>query len=78
VSCPTVAGSSFGANSITCTATDGSGNQAPSPPITITVLEPLQVVFDPPIHGAAGAVNRFTVGQTIPHKVRLLDTRART
>jgi hypothetical protein len=76
VTCTPVSGNSFGDNTVaSCTATDGSGNRTTVPnPFHVTVLEPLQVVFDPPVSGAAGVTNRFKVGQTIPFKVHLVDT----
>jgi hypothetical protein len=73
---------------ITCTATDASSNTSTSN-FTVTVLSPLQVVFQSPLSDdniannftpdcadAAGTpqmMNYFTCGSTIPHKVKLLD-----
>jgi hypothetical protein len=69
VTCDPVAGNSFMTNHPTCTATDGSGNTTTAT-LTVNVLEPLQVVFDSPLSGATGT---FTVGRTIPLKVRLFE-----
>lgn len=58
----------FGSHTVTCSATDGSGNSA-SASYTVTVLEPLSVSFLPPV--SSTAVNKFKSTQTIPHKVSL-------
>ena len=72
VTCTTVAGTSYGANTVTCTATDASGNSS-SVALTLVVMQPLTVVFDPPLVGGGTVENRFTAGQTLVNKVRLLD-----
>jgi hypothetical protein len=77
-----------GTHTITATATDSSGNVSTCT-FTVTVLSSLRVSFAPPLDDdnvannntpdgtdAAGTfeiVNQFTAGQTIPHKVKLLD-----
>ncbi|HXJ56015.1 MAG TPA: immunoglobulin-like domain-containing protein, partial [Verrucomicrobiae bacterium] len=77
-----------GAHTITVTATDACGNTT-NRTFTVMVLSPLQVVFDSPLEddnlannttpdgadatGTPEIVNQFTSGQTIPHKVKLLD-----
>jgi len=71
VVCGSVAGNSFGANTVTCMATDASGNVS-TVTLRVNVLEPLQIVFDPPLVGA-GVNNLFRPGQAIPHKVQLFD-----
>jgi hypothetical protein len=77
--CTTVAGNAFGANAVTCTATDPWLNTS-TLTYTLVVLEPLRVVFTSPIADDnvaddytkdADATNRFQVGSTIPHKVTL-------
>ena len=70
VSCPTLAGNSYGANTITCTATDPSGNTS-SVSFTVTVLQPLTIVADPPLRD--GADNVAQRGSTVPVKVHLLN-----
>src|SRR5262249_14594145 len=80
VTCGTVAGTSFGANTVTCTATDASGNVATTT-ITVNVLQPLRITFQEPLEDDnvadnvdtdADIINVFKVGQTIPHQVKLL------
>jgi hypothetical protein len=79
LACTTVAGNAFGANAVTCTATDPWLNTS-SLSYTLVVLEPLRVVFTSPISDDnvaddytkdLDALNRFQVGSTIPHKVTL-------
>ncbi len=79
VSCTTVAGNSAGANTVTCTATDGAGNSSQAT-ITVNVLSPLRIAFASPlsddntaddITADADVANKFKVGQTVPHKVKL-------
>jgi hypothetical protein len=60
----------FGTTTVTCTATDSSGNST-SKSYTVTVLEPLSLSFLPPV--SSTAVNKFKVTQTIPHKVNLAN-----
>lgn len=74
VTCSPPSGSVLGAGShtITCTATDTSGNTSECE-FQVTVLMPLRVVFGPPLESGSNVVNRFTVNSTIPHKIKLLD-----
>ncbi len=81
VSCSSLPGNSFGANTVTCTATDTSGNSIAAN-WEVDVLQPLHVVFAPPLadDNIADDVNIdtdvnnvFRPGQTIPHKITLLD-----
>src|SRR5262249_10872456 len=72
VTCTTVAAATEGANPIPCPATDASGN-ASHVTLSLVVLPPLTVVVDPPLTGGGVVENRFTAGQVLPHKVRLLD-----
>ena len=81
VTCPSLPGNSFGDNTVTCTATDGSGNSS-TVDIVVTVLEPLRVAFRPPleddnvaddIQTDADVRNLFKSGQTIPHKTKLYN-----
>lgn len=70
-----------GAHTVTCTATDDSGNVS-TDSFTLTVLEPLQIIFEQPpladdnvrddIELDADAVNRFKVGRKIPVKAKIL------
>jgi hypothetical protein len=80
VTCAALAGTSFGANAVLCTATDAAGN-ATQISVTVHVLQPLRVVFTPPlsddnaandVNTDADVANLFNPGQGIPHKVRLL------
>jgi hypothetical protein len=80
VTCP-LAGTSYGTNAVTCTATDPSGNHT-STTITVNLVAPLRVVFQPPladdnvaddINTDADVANVFQVKQTIPHQVKLLS-----
>jgi len=81
VSCDALSGASFGSNLVHCTATDASGNVTHAN-LVVNVLQPLHVIFDPPlkddnvaddVNTDADVNNLFTVGQVIPHNVRLLD-----
>ena len=72
----------LGLNTIQSTATDASGNSSDTS-FTVTVLEPLQVIFEQPpldddnarddIDGDNDIANKFKVGQVIPVKVKILD-----
>jgi len=78
-----------GVHTVNCTASDHCGNASSSCSFTVTVLAPLQVVFRPPLNddniannfapdcadapGTTPIVNKFTPGQTIPHKVKIYD-----
>ncbi len=79
VSCTPVAGDSIGANTSTCTATDGSGNQTTAT-IAIHVVAPLRLAFRSPleddnaaddIETDADVANVFEVKRTIPNKVKV-------
>jgi hypothetical protein len=69
VACTQVPGDSFGANTVTCTATDGSGNPTQAT-MTVNVLPPLRVAFLEPL-ADAGIANLFEVKSTIPNKIKL-------
>ena len=78
VACTPVPGAA-GTHTSTCTATDGSGNQATAT-IQITVLAPLRLAFESPleddnaaddIETDADATNLFEVKRTIPNKVKV-------
>src|SRR5207244_1998711 len=79
VTCSPLVGNSFGANSVSCTATDAAGNQSTTT-LTVNVIEPLRIAFLSPladdnvaddINTDADATNVFQVKSTIPHKVKL-------
>jgi hypothetical protein len=79
VTCSALAGNSFGANTITCTAQDPSGNTATTT-IAVNVIQPLQVRFGSPladdnvadnVETDADVPNIFQVKSTIPHQVTL-------
>src|SRR5207247_1573357 len=70
VSCAPLPGDRFGANSVACTASDASGHASVAT-LTVNVLQPLTVRFRSPL--SADAINRFTVGQTIPYEIKLFD-----
>lgn len=81
VSCSSLDASNFGSQTVNCTATDPLGATS-NVTLTVNVLEPLRVVFNPPlsddnvaddVRTDADNVNSFRVGQTIVHKVTLLD-----
>ncbi len=80
VTCQPLAGTSVGANTVTCTATDGSGN-ATTATITVNVLAPLRLVFQSPLEDDnqaddpstdADVANVFKVGSTVPHQVKVM------
>jgi hypothetical protein len=79
VACTEVPGDSFGANTVTCTATDGSGNHTQAT-MTVNVVQPLRVAFLAPladdnvaddINADADIANLFQVKSTIPNKIKL-------
>ena len=81
VDCESVPGNSFGANRVSCMATDASGNVS-SATLTVHVLQPFHVTFLPPladdnvaddVETDADVSNLFRPGQVIPHKVKLFD-----
>jgi len=79
VTCTPLAGNSLGANTVTCTAVDTSGNKTTAT-ITVNVLQPLRIVFRQPlsddnvandINTDADVANVFEVKRTIPNEVAL-------
>jgi hypothetical protein len=80
VTCGTVAGNSVGANTVTCTATDASGN-ATSTTITVNILSPYRLAFssladdnvmnDPETD--ADKTNLFKTGSKISHTLRVYN-----
>ncbi|TMQ12251.1 MAG: HYR domain-containing protein [Deltaproteobacteria bacterium] len=79
VTCAPIAGNSFGANTVTCTATDGSGNHSDAT-LTVNVLQPMRLAFQAPlsddnvaddINGDADIANIFEVKRTIPNKIKV-------
>ena len=81
VTCTPIPGNSFGLNTVTCTATDTSGNTATTS-FTVNVIQPLRVAFLPPladdnvaddIDTDADVANVFQVKSTVPHQVHLLS-----
>jgi hypothetical protein len=70
ISCAALAGNSFGANSVSCSATDASGNQA-SVDLSVDVIEPLSIVLYPPLSVDAANVTR--VGSTVVCKAKLFN-----
>jgi hypothetical protein len=71
VTCAPLAGNRFGANSVSCTARDASGNQTEAI-LPVTVLEPLRVAVQPPLSSGAYD-NVVKAGSTVPNKVKLYD-----
>jgi hypothetical protein len=81
VSCTALPGNRFGTNVVACTATDASGNVARAS-LMVNVLQPLHVMFQPPladdnvadnIDTDADIANVFQVKSTIPNQVKLFD-----
>ena len=79
VTCTPVAGTSVGANTVTCTATDVAGNVTTTT-ITVNVLAPLRLAFHSPLEDDnqandvdtdADVANLFKVGSTIPHQLKI-------
>jgi len=79
VTCNPLAGNGFGENTVTCTATDGSGNRTTAT-IKVTVLQPLRLAFQEPlsddnvaddINTDADATNVFEVKRTIPNQIKV-------
>jgi hypothetical protein len=65
-------GNSYGPHTVTCTATDTSGNVSPSVSFTVTVLEPLTVAVQPPLYGDNDSIDNVVKdGSTVPTKVKL-------
>ena len=80
VTCAALAGSSVGANDVTCTATDAGGNVTTTS-IVVNVLAPLRLTFLSPLEDDnvandistdADVANVFKVGSTVPHKLALV------
>lgn len=84
ISCQPPCGSILGPglHTIVCSAVDASGNTSEAT-VAITVLEPLQVIFEQPplrddnvrddIETDTDGINKFKVGSTIPVKIKILD-----
>jgi hypothetical protein len=79
VTCTPLPGDSLGANTVTCTATDGSGNHTEAT-ITVNVLPPLRLAFQAPlsddnvaddIERDADVANVFEVKRTIPNQIKV-------
>jgi hypothetical protein len=79
VTCAPLAGNSLGANTVACTATDGSGNHTEAT-ITVNVLAPLRLAFQAPladdnvaddINTDADVSNVFQVKSTIPNQIKV-------
>ena len=80
VTCPALPGNSVGANNVTCTATDLSGNQT-TVVIVVNVLAPLRLAFQSPLEDDnapddpntdTDVGNVFKVGSTVPHKIKII------
>jgi hypothetical protein len=72
VSCTPIPGNSYGAHTVTCVATDASGNVSASVSFTVTVLQPLTVRIQPPLAGDNDTVdNVVKAGSTVPTKILL-------
>jgi len=81
VSCSSLSADSFGANTLTCTATDSVGGTSTTT-LTVNVLEPLRVAFAPPlsddnvaddVRTDADVANTFHADRTVPQKVKLFN-----
>jgi hypothetical protein len=70
VSCATLAGNRFGANPVSCTATDATGNQA-SVDIMVNLIEPLRIALYPPLSVDAPTVAK--AGSTLVCKAKLFN-----
>jgi hypothetical protein len=72
VTCTSLPGNSYGAKPVTCTAKDASGNVSAAVSFTVTVLQPLTVVVQPPLAGDNDTVDNIVkAGSTVPNKVQL-------
>jgi hypothetical protein len=72
VTCTSIPGNSYGAKPVTCTAKDASGNVSAAVSFTVTVLQPLTVVVQPPLAGDNDTVDNIVkAGSTVPNKVQL-------
>jgi hypothetical protein len=71
VTCTPVPGNSYGAHSVSCTATDSAGTSSPVP-FTVTVLQPLTIKIQPPLSGDNDTVDNVVKdGSTVPNKILL-------
>lgn len=78
IACTPVPADSLGVRTVTCTATDPSGNVSAPVSFTVTVLQPLELGIQPPLTGDAtpaapdGSVdNLVKKGSTVPVNVKL-------
>jgi hypothetical protein len=72
VTCTSIPGNSYGAKPVTCTAKDASGNVSAAVSFTVTVLQPLTVLVQPPLAGDNDTVDNIVkAGSTVPNKVQL-------
>jgi hypothetical protein len=70
VSCTPIPGNSYGAHTVTCTATNSGGSSSVS--FTVTVLQPLTIKIQPPLAGDNDAVDNVVKdGSTVPNKILL-------
>jgi hypothetical protein len=71
VTCTSVPGTSYGANTVTCTATDSAGTSAPVS-FKVTVLQPITMQVQPPLSGDNDTADNVAKdGSTVPVKVKL-------
>lgn len=79
VACTPLPGNSFGANTVTCTATDGSGNHTDTT-LAVNVIQPMRLAFQAPlsddnvpddINTDADVSNVFEVKRTIPNQIKV-------
>jgi hypothetical protein len=80
ISCTRLPGASSGAHTITCTATDASGNVSAPVSFTVTVLPPLTMQIQSPLSGDATAAspdgsidNVVKAGSVVPVSVKLFN-----
>jgi hypothetical protein len=72
VTCTSIPGNSYGPRPVTCTARDASGNVSAAVSFTVTVLQPLTVLIQPPLAGDGNTVDNIVkAGSTVPNKVQL-------
>jgi hypothetical protein len=70
VTCPSIPGNSYGAHTVTCTATNSAGTSSQSS--TVTVLQPLTIKIQPPLAGDNDTVDNVVKnGSTVPNKILL-------
>jgi hypothetical protein len=71
VTCTSIPGNSYGAHTVTCTATGPGGTSAPVS-FTVTVLQPLTIMIQPPLSGDNDTVDNIVKdGSTVPNKILL-------